>query len=65
MIADGTNVNLKFKRSPFLSGNTVIQIPAGTFVKEKLGGTPGTFKYSIGCSSCSSVNDDADFIVGL
>jgi|KBSMisStaDraftv2_1062788.scaffolds.fasta_scaffold94253_2 hypothetical protein len=65
LIADGTDVTLRFARSPFVSGDKVIQIPADTFVKEKLAGTSGTFKYSVSCSACSSGNDDAEFILGL
>ena len=65
LIADGTNVTLRFTRSPFVSGDKVIEIPADTFVKEKLAGKNGTFKYAVACSACSSGNDDAEFIVDL
>lgn len=65
LIADGTNVTLRFTRSPFVSGDKVIEIPADTFVKEKLAAKSGTFKYSVSCSACSSGNDDAELIVDL
>ena len=65
LIADGTNVTLRFTRSPFLSGDKVIEIPANTFVKETLAGRSGTFKYAVSCSACANGNDDADFILGL
>jgi hypothetical protein len=65
LIADGTDVTLRFARSPFVSGDKVIKIPSGTFVKEKLAAKSGTFKYAVSCSSCSSGNDDVDFILEL
>jgi hypothetical protein len=65
LIADGTDVTLRFATSPFVSGDKVIQIPADTFVKEKLAAKNGTFKYAVSCGSCSSGNDDAEFIVDL
>jgi hypothetical protein len=65
MTANGTDVNLRFTRSPFVTGEKVIPITAGNHVTKKLVGTPGTFSYSIGCASCTDVHDDADLIIGL
>jgi hypothetical protein len=65
LIADGTNVRLRFKRSPFVSGDKVIEIPANTFVKETLAGRSGSFKYVVSCDSCPSGDDDVDFIMEL
>jgi hypothetical protein len=65
LIADGTDVTLRFENSPFVSGHKIIRISAGTFKKEIIGTTPDTFTYALSCNNCLGQNDDADFIVEL
>jgi hypothetical protein len=65
LIADGTDVTLRFPYSPFADGRKRFDIKANSFVPETMG-PPSLqpFRYTKSCGSCPAGSNDPEIIVG-